>query len=295
MWKCSWLAWTALACIACAENQTAPGHEYANLRINLNKIVLINVNPATNQTAGNHRPTKPAVAGSAQPNMTILQQPPLTKVPSSVGSAAAAASVASSPSPSSSVPAPDAATPNRDHTLDIARRLESRLKAIRNDDMCITEVQEMFDFIGVVQVPRNDADQVHKIAAKLEGKMRQAVEVLRQIETAAMETETRSKTVVYPCPARIPSRPVATISYNRDQIEILNNNVSTSPIVDDFSGKFYRRLKGAQFPWLDTITMATSQTAATGTLNIKRKYLLSPHDNAIDNSCPFYFDTQPLR
>lgn len=197
-------------------------------------------------------------------------------------------------------------------TLDIASRLESRLKYIRNEQLCVPEIQEKFDSMDFVTKPRNDEEQLHKMTGRLEGKLRRALSAVESLELIAFSTATKlslkTETVVYPCPSRIPKvRRMPPISYNRDQIEIVNNNqAAVTPVIveEDFGAQFYKQLKGLQYSSSSGSgggggnrgPSSSSNFAVTGQpLNFKRQYLLSAHDNAIDNSCPFYFDTRPLR
>lgn len=188
--------------------------------------------------------------------------------------------------------------------MEIARRLESRLKYIRNEELCVPEIQERFDSMDFVTKPRNDEEQLQKMTSRLEGKLSRALAALDGLEQIAYSTQTKlgpkTETVVYPCPSRTPKvRRMPPISYNRDQIEILNNRpVTGSPVIEeDFGGHFYKQLKTMQFSGRGRpqSQSSSSSSSSNGVLNFKRQYLLSPHDHAIDNSCPYYFDTRPLR
>lgn len=187
-------------------------------------------------------------------------------------------------------------------TLDIARRLESRLKYIRNEELCVPEIQEKFDSMDFVTKPRNDEEQLQRMTSKLEGKLKRALSAVESLELIAYSTATKlglqTETVVYPCPSRTPKvrRMPSIRGFNRDQIEIVNNNQASPPVIieDDFGGQFYKQLKGLQYRGSSQGSSQAS-TSSSSSLNFKRQYLLSPHDNAIDNSCPFYFDTRPLR
>lgn len=196
---------------------------------------------------------------------------------------------------------------NQQLTLDIARRLESRLKYIRNVELCVPEIQAKFDSMDFVTKPRNDEEQLQRMAQRLEGKLKRALSTVESLELIAYATATKlslkTETVVYPCPSRIPKvRRMPPISYNRDQIEILNSHQAATPPViveEDFGGQFYKQLKGMQFSGGGSSgnrsPSSSSSSSSNTPLNFKRQYLLAPHDNAIDNSCPFYFDTPPLR
>lgn len=222
-------------------------------------------------------------------------------------------STSSSTTTTSNPPAASPATPESGFlTLDIAKRLESRLKYIRNEELCVPEIQEKFDSMDFVTKPRNDEEQLQKMTSRLEGKLKRALSAVESLELIAYSTASKlsakTETVVYPCPSRIPKvRRMPPISYNREQIEILNNQPPAGgvPVIveDDFGGQFYKQLKGLQYSGSNsrgyaqgkTSSSNSGQTASGSSLNFKRQYLLSPHDSAIDNSCPFYFDTRPLR
>lgn len=191
-------------------------------------------------------------------------------------------------------------------TMEIARRLENRLKYIRNEELCVPEIQEKFDSMDFVTRPRNDEEQLKKMASKLEGKLKRALSSVDSLELIAYSTANKlalkTETVVYPCPSRIPKvRRMLPISYNRDQIEIVNNNAAPPAVIieEDFGSQFYKQLKGLQYSRSSAGQQGGSSSSSNGLsatpLNFKRQYLLSPHDNAIDNSCPFYFDTRSLR
>lgn len=215
------------------------------------------------------------------------------------------------PSPTSSTTNPSAApVPATDQaielTLDVAKRLEGRLKYIRNEELCVPKIQELFDSMDFVSRPRNDEEQLQKMTTRLEGKLKRALSAVENLELIAYNTATKlslqTETVVYPCPSRNPKvRKMPPISYNRNQIEIVNNNRAVPVIVeDDFGGQFYKQLKGLQYSSggngrTQGSTPGMTATTSGTPLNFKRQYLLSPHDNAIDNSCPFYFDTRSLR
>lgn len=155
--------------------------------------------------------------------------------------------------------------------------------------------------------PRNDQEQLQKMASRLEVKLKKALNAVESLEVIALATASKfsnkTETVVYPCPSRIPkvvNRPAQPtgppISYNRDQIEIVN---SPPPVVvaleEDFGGVFYKQLKGLQYRPQGQSGGGGGSASSSSSLNFKRQFLLSPFDSAIDNSCPFYFDTRPLR
>lgn len=79
------------------------------------------------------------------------------------------------PSTANTAPAADQ-DGGRDLTLEIARRLENRLKYIRNEELCVPEIQEKFDSMDFVTRPRNDEEQLQRMTAKLEAKLAKALQ-----------------------------------------------------------------------------------------------------------------------
>uniref|UniRef100_A0A6B2EBJ0 Putative dihydropyridine-sensitive l-type calcium channel n=1 Tax=Phlebotomus kandelakii TaxID=1109342 RepID=A0A6B2EBJ0_9DIPT len=154
----------------------------------------------------------------------------------------------------------------------LARRLEERFREVRDAELGVPDIQEMFDLMEFAPVVREDVDTVKRMSQRLAEKMEKAhlvIENLREfILTRAQElNRSRLNSVTFPCPFRAPS-----IHYDRQQIEIVNFMKTLEDVKDeeaDFEASLTEELK------------KFSHTTA----HFKRQFFLAS-DNAVDRNCP---------
>ncbi|GAB0089868.1 VWFA and cache domain-containing protein CG16868 [Sergentomyia squamirostris] len=164
----------------------------------------------------------------------------------------------------------------------LAKRLEERLREIRDVELGVPDVQEMFDLMEFTAVPRDDIDMVKKMSQKLAAKMEKAQLVISSLrdfilESASSLNRTKLNSVTFPCPFR--SSTPSSLQYDRQQIEIVNF-IKALEDVKEAEDQFEASLT-------DELKKFTHSTA-----HFKRQFFLATSDNAVDRNCP---DTQHLR
>ncbi|XP_059616034.1 VWFA and cache domain-containing protein CG16868 [Phlebotomus argentipes] len=164
----------------------------------------------------------------------------------------------------------------------LARRLEERFREIRDAELGVPDVQEMFDLMEFAPVMRDDVETVKRMSQRLAAKMEKAHLVISSlkdfiVDTAEQLNRTGLNSVTFPCPFRASAPP--SIQYDRQQIEIVNF-MKTLEDVKQTEDQFETSLT-------DELKKFSHSTA-----HFKRQFFLATSDNAVDKNCP---DNQHLR
>ncbi|XP_055545291.1 VWFA and cache domain-containing protein CG16868 [Wyeomyia smithii] len=93
----------------------------------------------------------------------------------------------------------------RDYSvLELSKLLEMKLKRIRNQELDVPVVQELYDTMEFTSVIRNDIDELDKIAKKLTAKFDQSVAVVDRMRAFIYDSISRQSakynTLISPCP-----------------------------------------------------------------------------------------------
>uniref|UniRef100_A0A1B0DMH7 Uncharacterized protein n=1 Tax=Phlebotomus papatasi TaxID=29031 RepID=A0A1B0DMH7_PHLPP len=178
--------------------------------------------------------------------------------------------------------APPAATEEPSRAQKLAKRLEERFREIRDAELGVPDVQEMFDSMEFAPVARDDVDTVKRMSQRLAAKMEKAhlvISSLRDFIVDSVQARNRSKlnSVTFPCPFRSTVPP--SLQYDRQQIEIVNFMKTLEDIKDEEE----------QF---ETSLTNELKKFTHSTAHFKRQFFLAASDNAVDKKCP---DNQHLR
>ncbi|XP_055595586.1 VWFA and cache domain-containing protein CG16868 [Uranotaenia lowii] len=103
------------------------------------------------------------------------------------------------------VPVIQTQLPTRDSYIqELSKLLEMKLKRIRNQELDVPSVQELYDTMEFSSVLRNDLDDLNKMAKKLLKKIEQAALVIEKLKTfvydTTMQRSAKYNTLIYPCP-----------------------------------------------------------------------------------------------
>lgn len=170
--------------------------------------------------------------------------------------------------------------------LDLTGNLEKRLKSIRNNELAIPIIQEMFDTMEFTPIYRNDTKAAYDIANKLTHKLNKAIRILNQTRefidsnTDGLGEKIILHTMVHPCPYDEQS-----LQYDKSQIEIKNylKNVGSFADQDDLNFTINSEL-------LEKLRQYNGNAE-----NFKQIYFISKNDYVSEYNCHFHSANIHLR
>ncbi|XP_055374784.1 VWFA and cache domain-containing protein CG16868 [Condylostylus longicornis] len=206
---------------------------------------------------------------------------------------------------------------NKYNVLDLVKNLQIRLKSIRNDELGVATIQEIFDAMDfTVQNQQDKSDKLKRISYRLSKKLEKAIHVITHLynffvknitnisleenedETEdEFETQTNQQlylnTLIQPCPFEDFS---LQQNYNKHEIQVLNylkNNDHRSfgshsngrEIDEDGDVNYIANTKITEE--FNTFNMEAN--------HIKHLYFLSSSDHASDHQCQYYFNDLHFR
>lgn len=170
--------------------------------------------------------------------------------------------------------------------LDLTGNLEKRLKSIRNNELAIPLIQEMFDTMEFSSIYRNDTKTATDIANKISHKLNKAIRILNQTKefidtnTDGLDEKIILHTMVHPCPYDEQS-----LQYDKSQIEIKNylKNVGNFADQDDLNFTINNEV-------LEKLRQYSGNVD-----NFKQIYFISKNDYVSEYNCHFHSANVHLR
>lgn len=170
--------------------------------------------------------------------------------------------------------------------LDLTGNLEKRLKSIRNNELAIPIIQEMFDTMEFSPIYRNDTKAAYDIANRITHKLNKAIRILNQTKefidtnTDGLGEKIILHTMVHPCPYDEQS-----LQYDKSQIEIKNylKNVGNFADQDDLNFTINSEL-------LEKLRQYNGNVE-----NFKQIYFISKNDYVSEYNCHFHSANVHLR
>ncbi|XP_055857843.1 VWFA and cache domain-containing protein CG16868 [Episyrphus balteatus] len=203
--------------------------------------------------------------------------------------------------------------PTNYSVMTLVRSIDARLKTIRNIELGITTIQEIFDAMDFKAIISETNNTLHKFSNRLTKKLQKATTIIydfkwffenniTQIIDSTIITNRNSEsesnqtkplrdqiflnTLIQPCPFEDYS---LEQNYNKQQIQILNylknNHHDNLVIENNLSFKLNGKI-------LEEIRRLNNQDAAN---NYKHIYYLSNYDYASDHNCQYYFNNLHFR
>lgn len=178
---------------------------------------------------------------------------------------------------------------------ELNRNLEIKLKSIRNTELGIPFIQEIFDTMEFVAIDRNDTKIVTEMVQKLTKKLNKAI---RAITDASIKLQSSLRmndeqdeddwatiflqTTIHPCPY---NEQRLDQHYDKNQIEIKNYMKTTEHFIETDNVNFTINQQ-----------LTESLTQVNYSLhNFKQLYFLSKDDFANDYNCHLHSDNHHLR